>query len=161
MGIPNSYEVLLLLGGNMGDPVAMFAAAEKAIGARCGSVQTHSRDHWTEPWGFSDERLFLNRALLLNTTLEPNTLMAELLRIETELGRVRDAAARYSARTIDIDILLIGSEIMETDMVTVPHPRLHERTFALAPAADIVPQWVHPVRGRTVLQMLHDLRPRL
>ena len=160
MGIPDPYEVLLLLGGNMGEPVATLGAAEKAIGARCGNVIARSRDHWTEPWGFSDERLFLNRALLLNTPLEPSTLMAELLSIERDLGRVRDHAVRFSARIIDIDILLIGSKIIATNMLTVPHPRLHERAFALGPAADLVPQWMHPILGRTVLQLLHDLRPQ-
>lgn len=165
MGGPDSFgrmaattDALLLLGGNVGDPAATLRQAEVLIAQRCGEVSARSRDHWTEPWGFEDDRLFLNRAVLLRSTLGPVELLTELLAIERELGRVREATARYSARTIDIDILLIGDLVITDPRLTVPHPRMHERRFALAPAADIVPLWVHPLRGRTVLQLLFDLR---
>ncbi|MBK8499664.1 MAG: 2-amino-4-hydroxy-6-hydroxymethyldihydropteridine diphosphokinase [Flavobacteriales bacterium] len=151
-------EVLLLLGGNLGDPASALGEAERWIAERVGTVLSRSRDHWTAPWGFTDERLFLNRAVILRTALEPQELMAELLRIENELGRTRDEAKRYAARTIDIDILLIGDSVVDIPSLQVPHPRLHERAFALAPAADIAPDWRHPVKHRTVLQLLNDLR---
>ncbi|HRH37517.1 MAG TPA: 2-amino-4-hydroxy-6-hydroxymethyldihydropteridine diphosphokinase [Flavobacteriales bacterium] len=151
-------DVLLLLGGNVGDPPATLAKAEALIAERCGTILAHSRDHRTEPWGFVDEHLFLNRAVLLSSAMEPVALMKELLAIETELGRVRNSEQRYAARTIDIDILLIGDRVISEEALIVPHPRLHERAFALAPAADIVPGWIHPMLHRSVLQLLNDLR---
>lgn len=151
-------EVLLLLGGNVGRPVETLQRAEEAIGARCGRIVARSRDHWTEPWGFSDERLFLNRALLVRSASSLPELLATVLSIETELGRVRDPLQRFAARTIDIDLLLAGERILTTPDLVLPHPRLHQRAFALAPAVDIVPHWRHPLLGRTVLQLLNDLR---
>ncbi len=148
---------LLLLGGNMGDPRLKLAHAEALIAARAGRIVARSRDHWTEPWGFTDERLFLNRALLLETHLEPEALMAVLLGIEAKLGRTRDPERRNAARVIDIDILLIGDRVMDTPCLQVPHPRMHERAFVLEPAADIAPDWMHPVLKKTVLHLLHEL----
>ena len=157
-----SYEALLLLGGNLGDVKRAFSVAESMKWDRTeppkSRILARSRDHWTEPWGFSDERLFLNRALLVSTTLEPLELLSELLTIERALGRNRCDEERYASRTIDIDILLIGDQVIDLPGLVVPHPRMHERAFALEPAADIVPEWVHPVLGRCVMEMLSDLR---
>ena len=155
--MPALLEALLLLGGNIGDARGSFARAEALIGERAGRIAARSRDHWTEPWGFSDERLFLNRVLVVETALAPAALMEALLGIEAELGRQRNAADRYSARAIDIDILLIGDGVVELPSLVVPHPRLHERAFALGPAADIAPGWRHPRLGGTVLQLLRGL----
>lgn len=153
-----ALETVLLLGGNLGDLLATFVKAEALINERLGTVLARSRDHWTEPWGFTDERLFLNRALLVRSDLNPTALLEGVLRIERELGRIRDPAVRYSARTIDIDILLIGDRVIDLPQLQVPHPRMHERAFALSPAADITPNWVHPLLHRTVLKLLNDLR---
>jgi len=149
-----TYKALLLLGGNIGDPQETLLKAERLIEEDAGRIVARSRDHWTEPWGFSDERLFLNRALIVETRLEPAELMAALLRIETDLGRTRKEDERYEARTIDIDILLIEERMLESTSLTVPHPRMHERLFALAPAADISPGWRHPMLGASVFELL-------
>ncbi|MFN3875751.1 MAG: 2-amino-4-hydroxy-6-hydroxymethyldihydropteridine diphosphokinase [Flavobacteriales bacterium] len=146
------YEALLLLGGNRGDPIEAFAKAEALLERRAGRVTARSRDHLTEPWGFTDERLFLNRALLVESALAPTALMETLLGIEADLGRARPEAGRYGPRTIDIDILLIGGRVIHAPTLTVPHPRFHERPFALGPAADIAPGWVHPLLRKTVLE---------
>lgn len=153
-----AYEAVLLLGGNLGDLPATFISAETLLNKRIGTVLASSRDHWTEPWGFTDERLFLNRALLVRSDLDPTALLEGVLGIERELGRVRDPAIRYSARTIDIDILLLGDRVIDLPHLQIPHPHMHERAFALAPAADISPNWTHPILHRTVLQLLNDLR---
>ena len=152
-------EVLLLLGGNLGDPVVTFLRAEEGIASRAGSIVARSRDHWTKPWGMVGGGPFLNRALLLTTDLEPDTLMALLLGIEEGLGRVRSDGPPQS-RTMDIDILLWGDRIIDTPRLTVPHPRMHQRTFALGPAADIAPGMRHPVLQHTVLDLLSELRRR-
>ena len=150
-------EAVLLLGGNVGDVHAAFSKAERHLVARAGAIRSRSRDHVTEPWGFTDDRLFLNRALVLDTELAPDALMRTCLGIEVELGRVRDGADAPKARTIDIDILFIGDRIIDTPGLRVPHPRVHQRAFALGPAADVVPDLVHPERHRTVLQLLNDV----
>jgi 2-amino-4-hydroxy-6-hydroxymethyldihydropteridine diphosphokinase len=150
-------EVLLLLGGNEGDPVSSLARAEKLLGERMGPILARSRDHWTEPWGFRDDRLFLNRALIISTALPNDDLMPVCLRIEQELGRVRGKEQGPSARPIDIDILLIGEDVIRIEGLVVPHPRMHERAFALAPAADIAPCWIHPGTGRPVFKLLDEL----
>lgn len=152
-------EALLLLGGNIDDPKLILSQAEALIQERAGRMLSRSRDHWTEPWGFSDNHLFLNRAVIIETGLAPERLMEVLLGIEAELGRQRTSKERYTPRTIDIDILLIGEQVIGAPALQVPHPRLHERAFALAPAADVAPLWIHPELNRTVIELLTDLRP--
>jgi len=150
-------ELVLLLGGNMGDPVVELDKAENAIGAAFGGVMARSRDHWSEPWGFSDPGLFLNRALIIRTALPLHELMRELLQIEKELGRIRTGSGAPGPRTIDIDLLSAGNAVMDTAELILPHPRMHLRRFALAPMADVAPGWQHPTLQRTVLQLLNAL----
>ncbi|MGB3527164.1 MAG: 2-amino-4-hydroxy-6-hydroxymethyldihydropteridine diphosphokinase [Flavobacteriales bacterium] len=147
-------EITLLLGANRGEPHATFARATTLIEDRIGRILASSRDHWTEPWGFQDDRLFLNRAILLESDLAPARVMEKLLEIEKELGRERTSSDGYASRTIDLDILFIGEQVIEQPGLSVPHPRVHERTFALAPAADIIPDLVHPVLKRMVIDLL-------
>ncbi len=149
-------EAILLLGGNMGEVRDTFARAIGLIEARIGPVRSSSRDHWTEPWGFADTRLFLNRALLVPTALPADAVLDQCLAIERELGRVRRPGGGYGPRTIDIDILFFGASVIHRPGLTLPHPRVHERLFALGPAADIAPDLLHPVLGRTVLDLLND-----
>lgn len=150
-------DAYLLLGGNTGDPVATFRSAIVLIEARIGRVLARSRDHWTEPWGFTDERPFLNVALRVSTGLAPEHLLAECLSIEAELGRTRSPGAGPGPRPIDIDVLLYGHCVVSGPDLVVPHPRLHERAFALSPLADIAPAGVHPLLERSVLALLNDL----
>lgn len=149
-------EFTLLLGGNLGEVEKTFARAMILIAERVGVVTAVSRDHVTEPWGFTDDRLFLNRAVQVESALPPSQVMERLLRIEQELGRTRTAGAGYGSRGIDIDILFIESQIVDLPELTVPHPRVQQRLFALAPTADIAPFLVHPVLGTTVMEMLNN-----
>lgn len=151
-------EALLLLGGNTGDPAATLRSAIGMLSEGAGELLATSRDHWTVPWGFQDDRLFLNKAVLLRTERSPAALMEECLRIERELGRTRNEGGGYTARPIDIDILLIEERVIHEPGLHVPHPRMHERMFALAPAADVVPGWLHPVKQRTVLLLLDAVK---
>jgi 2-amino-4-hydroxy-6-hydroxymethyldihydropteridine diphosphokinase len=117
-----------------------------------------SRLHWTEPWGFDHPDLFLNQAVVLATAMPPQELMQACLAMERDLGRVRAPDGRMEARTIDLDLLLVGTIRIVTEALVLPHPRMHQRAFALAPAADVAPMWMHPVLGRTVLDLLDELR---
>jgi 2-amino-4-hydroxy-6-hydroxymethyldihydropteridine diphosphokinase len=100
----------------------------------------------TEPVGVVDQPEFLNGAVAIETTLSPRELLDALLRIERELGRVR-GPERFGPRTIDLDLLLYGDEVVDEPGLQVPHPRLHERKFALEPLAELDPDLEIPGRG--------------
>lgn len=151
--------MVLLLGADQGEPVRQFAKAEAAIQDQVGSIAARSRDHWTRPWGFEATTLFLNRAILVHTGEEPVTVMRQCLEIERALGRQRCSGGGYTSRTIDIDLLLAGDQVVLNEDVVLPHPRLHLRRFALSPLCDLLPLWTHPVLGRTALDLLNALPP--
>jgi 2-amino-4-hydroxy-6-hydroxymethyldihydropteridine diphosphokinase len=111
----------------------------------------------TAPWGYEDQPRFLNGALELRTSLPPRRLLDVLLAVERTLGRTRDAV-RYGPRTIDLDLLLFGQKQIREPGLTVPHPRLHERAFALAPLQELDPDLVIPGQGSVgdVLAALHS-----
>ncbi len=111
----------------------------------------------TEPKGVDHERRFLNGAAGLETTLSPFELLEVLERIETLLGRERKAENR--PRTIDLDLLFYDDRRIDTDRLTVPHPRAHERRFVLEPLAEIAPDFVHPVRQTSIKDLLNSLTP--
>lgn len=153
-------EVVLLLGGDLGHPREQLAFAEEAISLRIGPVVARGRDHWTAAWGFVSDALFLNRALLIRTGASPHRVMEECLAIERVMGRVRNEGQGLTSRPIDIDILTVGDRVIMDAQLTVPHPRLHMRRFALAPLCDILPLWRHPILDRTALQLLDALPPQ-
>ena len=150
----------VLFGSNMGDKNQIFAQACLLINNRCGRIVAVSSAYESEPWGFEAEEWFLNRLVIVETELEPEEMMQQLLDIEAELGRVRHPDADgYTSRTVDLDILYYGSRIVLTDSLTIPHPRLHQRRFALLPLCELAPQLVHPAFNFTQTELLrrcHD-----
>jgi 2-amino-4-hydroxy-6-hydroxymethyldihydropteridine diphosphokinase len=144
------------LGANLGDREATLDAAiallEGLDGVRVTAV---SEFRETEPVDYLEQPRFLNAAAELETTLAPGELLASLLEVEQALGRTRDGP-RFGPRTIDLDLLLVEGIVVEEPGLTVPHPRLHERRFALEPLADLDPQLIVPGHG-TVAQLLHQL----
>ena len=152
-----SESVFVLLGSNLGDRELLVNQASKMIGERCGKIVAKSRLYESEPWGFKSEHWFLNQVVKIETALSPDDLIKELLEIEKELGRDRSVPHEgYVSRPMDLDILYFGNEIIDTQMITAPHPRLHERRFTLLPLCDIAPDYVHPVMKKTNLQLLDD-----
>ena len=145
----------ILFGSNMGDKDALFAQACLLINNRCGQVVRVSAAYESEPWGFEADEWFLNRLIVIETELAPDELMRQLLDIEAELGRVRHPEIEgYTSRVVDLDILYYGNRVMQTPMVTVPHPRLHLRRFALMPLCELIPDFVHPVLQQTQRELL-------
>ena len=145
----------VLFGSNMGDKEAVFAQACQLINKRCGTVVKVSSAYESEPWGFEAEEWFLNRVVVVETELSPMDLLRQLLDIEKELGRVRHPEIQgYTSRTADLDLLYYDSRIIETEALTIPHPRLHLRRFALVPLCEVAPDFKHPVFKLTQKELL-------
>jgi len=150
--------VYLSLGANIGDRAQNIARATAALAGRGVRVTRQSPLYETEPVEMTSESWFLNCVVEAETDLTPDQLMRALLGIERELGRERRVAR--GDRPIDIDILLYGSSVVRSEEVEIPHPRMAERRFVLAPLAEIAPQTVHPVLKKTVAALLAATRDR-
>ncbi len=158
-----SETAYLLLGSNLGDRLAVFSNALDKIRLRAGDVVSESPCYETDPVGFVSDDKFLNMAVGIRTELSPYELLSVLQSVEKELGRVRrslkpevdESGIRvYKSRTIDIDILMYGKEVIDSDMLQIPHPRMAERAFAMYPFMDIAPDLVHPVYGESISDMV-------
>lgn len=147
--------VYLSLGSNLGDRARNLRAAIDELTFAGVAVRRVSSAYETEPLDLTDQPMFLNLVLEAETALMPRQLLARAARIERSLGRRRTVAK--GPRTIDIDILLYGSSVINTTDLTVPHPRLAARRFVLEPLAEIAPDLRHPVTRRTARQMLADV----
>jgi 2-amino-4-hydroxy-6-hydroxymethyldihydropteridine diphosphokinase len=141
------------LGANLGDREATLRRAVDLLGAEPGvEVVAVSTLRETEPVGYLDQPRFLNGAVAVETELEPGELLARLLAVEQELGRER-TGPRYGPRTVDLDLLLYGDRVVDEPGLSVPHPRLAERPFALEPLAELDPELSLP-DGRRVGELL-------
>jgi 2-amino-4-hydroxy-6-hydroxymethyldihydropteridine diphosphokinase len=135
------------LGSNLGDREATLGAALSRLAAAPGVALTAvSSFRETEPVDVEDQPRFVNAAAALETELEPRALLEQLLAIERELGRTR-TGVRFGPRTIDLDLLLYSDLRVDEPGLTIPHPRLHERSFVLEPLAELDPTLVVPGRG--------------
>jgi len=144
----------LSLGSNLGDRLAYLNCALRGLSAK-GDVAAHSSIWQTPPWGYKDEKPYLNMACAFRTALDAFALRLFLENLEKGCGRtVKTAPGEgYAAREIDIDIIFYGSEIIKTAELTVPHPRMEMRNFVLRPLQEIAPDFVHPLSGRTVQEL--------
>jgi 2-amino-4-hydroxy-6-hydroxymethyldihydropteridine diphosphokinase len=142
-------EAALGFGGNLGDPVAAFAGALRALDAHPEIAVLRLSSVWrTAPWGKLDQPEFLNMAALVETGLSARALLALVLELERQAGRER--GERWGPRTLDIDILSYGDERIDEPGLQLPHPRIAERAFVLAPLAEVRPEMI--VGGRTIAE---------
>lgn len=144
----------LLTGSNLGNKEQFLQQATELIALRAGTCRAMSSLYETAPWGKTDQPSFLNQAIQLDTTLPARTLIDVLLEIEIELGRTR--LEKYGPRTIDIDILLYGHEIIEEANLQIPHPQLANRRFALLPLLELNSNLIHPATGITLKALLEQ-----
>lgn len=148
-------ESYILMGTNMGDRVAYLDLACKMINERCGRIVKMSSLYESEPWGFETEQWFLNQLICVETEMKAESLLKELLDIEIVMGRDRTTVHEgYSSRPIDLDILYYGDDVINDANLTVPHPRLHLRRFALLPLCEVAPKMVHPILKVTNANLL-------
>jgi 2-amino-4-hydroxy-6-hydroxymethyldihydropteridine diphosphokinase len=150
--------VYLGLGSNIGDRERYLSAALTHLAAPDLRIIRTSSTYETEPVGYADQRSFLNLVVEADTDLFPMQLLWRVGKIERALGRLR--AIPNGPRTIDIDVLLYGKAVVRSASLEIPHPRMAERRFVLAPLAELVPTLRHPVTHKTISEMLEEAPPQ-
>ena len=174
---PSQTDAAIALGSNLGDRAATIESAFAALASSpaiillasgpvietaavaapdflAGSAEVGGITSRIDPGG-----PYLNSAALIRTTLTPLDLLARLQQIEQAHGRTRQPGRRWAPRTLDLDLILYGNQTLSLPGLAVPHPRLQERCFVLAPLAALAPGWIVPTLGKTVAQLLAELRP--
>ena len=149
-------DVLIALGGNVGDVRATF---QKAIANICGMTQAallaRSSDYATPPWGDEQQARFINACIEIETSLDPHALLFTLHKIEKKFGRDRARETRWGPRTLDLDLIAYDDVSIDKPELTLPHPRLFERAFVLVPLAEIAPDRL--IAGRSIKAALAGL----
>jgi 2-amino-4-hydroxy-6-hydroxymethyldihydropteridine diphosphokinase len=149
------WPAAIALGSNLGDSDRILAEAVAVLAASAGiEVRSRSSIYQTAAVG-PPQPDYLNACVLIETSLSPRALLHRLLAVEQQFGRVRKE--RWGARSLDLDLLLFGDQVVDVPGLSVPHPLLSERAFVLVPLVDIAPDWPHPISGKPMAQLLADL----
>lgn len=150
--------VYLSLGSNKGDRIGYIQQAVRLLDTVEDITLIRSSSFYeTEPWGMDSKNWFVNAIIEIKTKLSPQILLEVCHRIEKQLRREHIAAKEYSDRTIDIDILFFGKEIINEENLIIPHKYLHLRAFTLVPLLELIPNYEHPVMHKTITQLHNDL----
>ena len=152
-------NVFLLLGSNLGNRHSFLNEAIRHIETEIAPVLKRSSVYETQSWGKTDAPDYLNQVVLLQTDLSAHAVLEKILSIELILGRRREE--KWGSRTIDIDILFYGDDIINEPALIIPHPELHNRQFTLAPLAEIAPDLVHPLLNKNILRLKSELKDNL
>lgn len=147
-------EAILLLGSNLGNRELYLEKARLQINEKAGVIIKTSSLYESEPWGFNSEHFFLNQAIKITTSLSPEELLKVLLEIEFSLGRIRTQIV--SSRNIDIDILFYEKEVVNTENLIIPHPRIRQRMFTLLPLSEVEQLDKLPIFDETVQELIKN-----
>ncbi len=158
-------EVVILLGGNLGNVRRNLALCRDMLSERVGCITSLSQEIESCAWGFTAQEMFVNQAVLIETDLQPEELLRATQCIEQDLGRDRADEAKqkqksgevYASRTIDVDIIIYGSQVIDSEELKIPHARMQEREFVLRPMAEVAPQWRHPILNKTTKELLNEV----
>jgi 2-amino-4-hydroxy-6-hydroxymethyldihydropteridine diphosphokinase len=148
-------KAVLSLGSNIGNRFGYITQAKNAIQLKAGEIETLSNIYETEPWGVENQENYLNQIIIINTVYYPLPLLFILQKIEKDLGRKREI--HFGARTIDIDILYYGDQIIKSQYLEIPHPLIQKRRFILVPLSEILPCQIHPYLKKTNETLLEEL----
>jgi 2-amino-4-hydroxy-6-hydroxymethyldihydropteridine diphosphokinase len=145
-------KVFLGLGSNLGNREENLLKAQKLINKKVGKVHSKSSIYETAAWGITEQNAFLNQVLEIETVFSPDAVLHLLLKIEKNMGRIREI--KWGERSIDIDVLYYNNEIISTENLVVPHPFIQERKFVLVPLCEIAPVFIHPKLKQSNLELL-------
>jgi 2-amino-4-hydroxy-6-hydroxymethyldihydropteridine diphosphokinase len=145
-------KVFLGLGSNLGNREENLLKAQKLINKKVGKVHSKSSIYETAAWGITEQNAFLNQVLEIETVFSPDAVLHLLLKIEKNMGRIREI--KWGERSIDIDILYFNNEIISTENLAIPHPFIQERKFVLLPLCEIAPVFIHPKLKQSNLELL-------
>lgn len=149
----------LVIGTNVGNREENLAKAINLIETSCGVISKKSSVYETEAWGNTEQAAFLNQALELRTNLSAKKLMKQLLHLERLMGRIR--VEKMGPRIIDLDIVLMDEEIIQSEFLILPHPHLQDRKFVLLPLTEIAPNAYHPIFNKVAKQLLNECNDEL
>jgi len=147
----DEHTVYLALGSNLGNRAANLKEALNSLSPQM-VVKAKSKVYETPPWGYAEQEKFFNQVVKVQTYVKPEALLKHLKRLEVALGRVESFP--NGPRLIDIDILFYDDLVLQSPTLEIPHPHVHERGFVLLPMMDIAPDFVHPVKQKSIRDLI-------
>ena len=149
------HQVILSLGSNQGNRLENIEQCIDLLHKEVGTIVRVSSLYESDSWGFESDS-FYNCAVLVHTHKNSQKILKSILKTEKKLGRIRYESGKYQARIIDIDIIAFDDEIVESDLLQVPHKFLHERLFVLLPMKEIVSDWMHPIFQKSISDLISN-----
>ena len=149
-------QVVLSLGGNLGNTQEIFEACYPLIENKVGAILQQSSLYRTAAWGLQDQADFVNQVLLVKTELIPEAILVAIQAIEKDFGRERKVT--WGPRTLDLDILFVDQQIIQTANLQVPHPHIQNRKFILIPMNEIAADYEHPVLNKSIAELLLETK---
>lgn len=146
------HKIFLGLGSNLGNREENLLTVQKLVEEKVGKVISKSSIYETAAWGITEQNAFLNQVLEVETSFSPSAVLHLVLKIEKDMGRIREI--KWGERSIDIDVLYYNNEIISTENLAIPHPFIQERKFVLVPLCEIAPAYIHPKLKQPNLELL-------